>query len=113
MILKSTDDKARSQELLKAKLEGVTFANLVKKSIPLFVIRLIAISFCIWIYSNNHENAALFLFAGGVLLGAMAQDLGWFLRVSNNWKYTESVTDWDKVRTIKESSGQNSSSEPN
>ncbi|MCW8878306.1 MAG: hypothetical protein OQK51_14750 [Kangiellaceae bacterium] len=102
MILKSSDDTARSKELLKAKEEGVTFANQVKKSAPLFIIRLIAISFCIWIYADNHENGALFLFAGGVLLGALAQDLGWFLRVSNNWQFTESVTDWEKVKAKKE-----------
>ena len=104
MILKSTDDKSRSEELLKAKQEGVTFSGLVKKSVPLFIVRLIAISFCVWVYSDNHENAALFLFAGGVLLGAMAQDLGWFLRVSNNWSFTESVTDWERVRALKDES---------
>ena len=43
---------------------------------------------------------ALFLFAGGVLLGALAQDLGWLLRTSNSWDYTKKITDWEIVKEL-------------
>ena len=100
MILKGLDDKSRSEEMLKAYNNDISFASLAKKSLPLFVIRLLVVGFCVWMYMDNHEMGALFLFGGGVLLGALAQDLGWLARISNSWDFTKRTTDWEKVKTL-------------
>jgi len=99
-MINSTNDKQRSKELLSAKEKGVSFKRLLKRSTPLFIIRLSLIGLCFYLVMINSPMTQYALVGAGVLLGGLAQDLGWFWRVSEAWNYIEKIADWDKVRSL-------------
>ncbi len=97
---KFVSEQVQAQELLDAHNNGLSFNQLIKKSTPLVVIRLSLIALCAWVYFSGSEHSTFAVLAGGVLLGALAQDFGWFARTSAAWPLTEKVTDWEKVEAI-------------
>ncbi|WP_144395026.1 hypothetical protein [Pleionea sediminis] len=97
------NDQYRSQELLETRKSGLTFPKMLKKSGVLIFIRLVLIGLCGSAVVSGGEHASFALLAGGVLLGALAQDLGWYLRLSSAWSFTEKVTDWEKVEELAKS----------
>ncbi|AFY38729.1 hypothetical protein Lepto7376_2450 [[Leptolyngbya] sp. PCC 7376] len=90
--------KRECKLLLENQAKGLTILRLLNRSKRLFGFRiiLIALSF----YGFNISGQVLFLVAGGIFIGALSQDLGWFWKISKSWKLTQRIIDWEKVRLI-------------
>lgn len=90
-------NQSQSSDLLAVRKSGAEFTSFVKKSAGQIVLRVALILLCGYFYMSNPEQATFAVLAAGVLLGALAQDLGWFWRASSHWPFIEQVIDWQKV----------------
>jgi len=62
---------------------------------------LLVIGFCST-YTFRPWIGGTFLFASGMLLGALARDAGWILRIRKQWPFTRAIINWQRVEEIAE-----------
>ncbi len=99
--------------LLHHKEQGYSIMYVIRKSAIRYLILFFALVFFILLYHARYIVFSGFVFIIGLVIGAIARDVGWFRQSRRLWPFYDKVIDWSKVRQIAEgktspaSSGEN------
>lgn len=99
--MRSSDQKTASQ-LLKLKETGYNPWRLAVISRRQVLRLLFVLVFASLAQTNDLSSLFLttFTFCGGIIIGAMINEIAFIFRVSKVWPFTEKTTDWEKVRQL-------------
>ena len=93
-----------AHHLLAHRERGYSIAYVLKKSRLRYSIQVgLLLLFAVGFFAiGDLLHKGLCLWAIGIFFGAFARDLGWLLRIREQWPFTQKIIKWQDVENIAE-----------
>ena len=97
------NEQELAEHMLDTRREGPSVKRSLKKGLYTYAYHaLLAIGFIILAKSSSpgDGNQVFFAIAGGIFIGTILRDIGWYKKIKTAWPFNEKITDWQTVEEI-------------
>lgn len=97
--MRKIPDKILARRMLSNRAHGYAISHFYLLHLPRYAVTVLLYSALIGT-AVLAELYSVGVFTFGLIVGAFARDLGWFMSIRKSWPFTEKVVDWDKVEEL-------------